>query len=371
MSEQNPYKLPPAEHEATYQAIAQYYLPRSEPREHPHAIVTAGQPGAGKSGLASAAKEELRANGGYVLVDADKLRVRHRDFEKLLHEDDRSAADKTHADAGAWSTRLLNDAAAGKRNLVIDQTSRDPEAVRRLADGLHQAGYTVELRVMAVNERISEQRIHTRYEQQKAVDGYGRFSNPVNHAAAYAAVPVTVAAVEDAKAVHKISVYDKDHGLIQARTLQGGAWSGAARSSAEAVQAERARPLTLQEHAELATGYDKLAKMLQVPERQASTAEVAGIEALRSKARNTLHAEVFKQLPAEEATKRHPELAGAYGVMAAIERQTASQSLNPEEQRVVLDRAKHNIAASLARGEAPSIEIRPSAEQTRKSGLDR
>ncbi|MGY4831833.1 zeta toxin family protein (plasmid) [Sphaerotilaceae bacterium SBD11-9] len=371
MSQQASHALPPAEHEATYQAIADYYLPRSEPRQNPRAIVTAGQPGAGKSGLASGAKEELRAQGGYVLIDADKLRVRHRDYQALLHEDDRTAADKTHVDAAAWANRLTREAAQGRRNLIVDQTSRDPAALQQLAANLHQAGYTVELRVMAVNEKVSEQRIHTRYEQQKAVDGYGRFSNPANHAAAYAAVPVTVSTVEAAGAVDRITVYDKDHRVLNDRALQGGRWTGSSVPSADAIHAERTRPLSLQEHAELARGYDKLAEMLKAPDRHATAAEAARIDALRTNASNAWRAEVFKQTPPEVATRAHPELAGAYGILAAIERQTEAQGLVGAAKAAVMERSRSNIAASLSRGEAPTIEVRQGPDRTKGRDHDR
>jgi len=97
------HKLSAEQHDRLYRKIERDYLPRAQPQDDPRAIITGGQPGAGKSGITSSAQAELAADGGYVLIDADKLRPRHPDYFRLVAEDDRTAANKTHADAGAWA----------------------------------------------------------------------------------------------------------------------------------------------------------------------------------------------------------------------------------------------------------------------------
>jgi len=164
-----PFQLSQDEHDAIYRRIEARYLPKSQPQEQPTAIITGGQPGSGKSGITTQAKSELAARGGYLLIDADKLRGFSPLYQLALEADDREAANLTHPDAGRWAQRLTVVGAQGRRNLIIDQTSKDAASVENLASQLKAAGYRVELRVMVVNERFSEQRIHTRYEQQKAV----------------------------------------------------------------------------------------------------------------------------------------------------------------------------------------------------------
>ena len=179
MSMQN--KLGAELHESIYAAqIAARYLPRSKPQEHPTAVITGGQPGSGKSSLTAIALSQFR-DSGYVLVDADKLRPFHPDYRRLMLTDDRNAANRTHADCGPWANRLLHDGVQGRRNIIIDQTSRDPEALAKMTAGLRQAGYRIELHVMAVPTAVSEQRIHERYEGQKEASGFGRFSTQDKH----------------------------------------------------------------------------------------------------------------------------------------------------------------------------------------------
>jgi len=123
------HRLPTAEHEAVYADIERKYLPRAHPQERPRAIITGGQPGSGKSGITSAAQAELAGQGGYVLVDADKLRDRHRDYQRLMQEDDRTAANETHANAGAWAGRLYRAARDSHREIRRGDAGRASEVV--------------------------------------------------------------------------------------------------------------------------------------------------------------------------------------------------------------------------------------------------
>ena len=280
-------KLDAERHEAIYtKKIADYYLPKSKAQTHPCAVITGGQPGSGKSGITANAIERFRETG-YVLVDADKLRPKHPEYERLMKENDRLAANLTHADCGPWATRLMRDAVQGRRNLIIDQTSRDPEALAKITQGLKQAGYTVELHVMAVPAAVSEQRIHLRYEGQRARNGFGRFSTKDKHDEAYAGVANSVAAAEDSKLVDRLCIYDQKVQPIYENRLEGGQWQREARAR-KTLEDERARPMTLQERLEYAKGFDDLAELLARPERQATPEEIRRVDELRRAAKTAL-----------------------------------------------------------------------------------
>ncbi|WP_167237011.1 zeta toxin family protein [Massilia genomosp. 1] len=202
-----PYELDKAEHDRLYALIARDHLPRVEPQEKPMAIITGGQPGSGKSNLTAEAKQEFATQGGYVLVDPNELRLNHPAYFELMSENDREAADLTHSDASTWAKRLTSDAIEGRRNLIIDQTSKNADALLALTTRLSEAGYHVELRVMAVNPELSYLRTLLRYEGQKAQEGMGRFVPKNVHDDAYEGLPGSVEAVERAKSVHAVKVY--------------------------------------------------------------------------------------------------------------------------------------------------------------------
>ncbi|WP_051953948.1 zeta toxin family protein [Xenophilus azovorans] len=367
MSELPRGKLSPEEHEKIYSVIKAEFLANTEPQRRPVAIVTGGQPGSGKSGLTSEASAELSARGGFVLADADKLRGYHPMYAELQRQDDRTAANLTHADCGAWAGRLQRDAVLGMRNVIIDQTSRDPAALERLANGLHGNGYRVELRVMAVNEAVSEQRVLTRYESQKAVSGAGRFSTKDKHDEAYAGLVKTMEAVDAKRLVDAVRVYDKDLRRIHENQLQGpGKEWAAAPGAAKALQDERSRPLTLQEKRELADNYAALAEMIHRPSRKATPEEKALIDQKHGAAVNAAAAEMFRQRSAKETVEAYPQTAGAYAFLEAVRQQNAR--LHGEQYRAAVEESlRKQLATSIEKGGYPKVNVRE-IRQERSSG---
>jgi len=266
------YKLDPERHESIYtEQIASYYLPKSRPQEKPCAVITGGQPGSGKSGIAVLAVERFY-DSGYVLVDADKMRPYHPEYTKLMRADDKMAANLTHVDCGPWATRLMRDGVAGRRNIIIDQTSRDPVAMEQMTHGLRQAGYRIELHVMAVSADVSEQRIHQRYEGQRARDGFGRFSTKDKHDEAFVGVADTVALVEAGVQVERLCLYDRSLHLIYDNQIEQGRWRQAPRAR-QVLDAERGRPMTPEEAHHFVEGYGALVRQLEEPWRCATAAE--------------------------------------------------------------------------------------------------
>lgn len=276
----SPYALDQATHEELYEDIKLDYL-ACEPQESPRAIIIGGQPGSGKGGLAAIAEREFDGSGGVVVVDVDQLRDRHPDHARLMRENDKQAADFTHDDASKWAKRLANDAIGGRRNLVIDQTSKSPDTLIARAMQLREAGYHVELRVMAVNAEVSEQRIYTRYEEAKEAYGAGRFVPKTVHDEAYAGVAQSVAAAERTKAFDAVSIYDKNLVQIHENTLSAGEWVKQPPGAEAALTGERDRARTPQDYRELADAYTELATL--VAKRNARPDEREVIEALRAK----------------------------------------------------------------------------------------
>lgn len=231
-------------------AIRPQYFEKTTARLTPKAIVTGGQPGSGKSGLVAEARSLLSPEGGVVLIDADELRSYHPDYEALLSSNDKSAADLTHKEAAAWAEELRENAIAGRRNLIVDQTSRDPVAALAIAKTLNDAGYEVEFWCMAVSAETSMLRIHQRYERQKAETGQGRFSNAANHAAAFMGLPATIELLEQSSSVGRVRVLQKDHVEVyeNSRTADG-TWRRPP-LAAKALKTERERPMTISERTE-------------------------------------------------------------------------------------------------------------------------
>lgn len=91
----------------------------------PRAIILAGQPGAGKGGLADTANLQLR--GDAVLVDLDNLRDLHPDIKALRRAHPYTWSTDTHPFAKAWTDDLLEATVAGRKNLIFDTTLSNGE----------------------------------------------------------------------------------------------------------------------------------------------------------------------------------------------------------------------------------------------------
>ena len=299
VNSENPYVLSALDHAEIRDVIFSENLGRCTTQEQPRAFITGGQPGAGKSLLAEIAKTELREQGGYLVIDADRYRNKHPLYVYLQQTEPTQAANYVHKDAGMWATELKDKGIQERYNVLIDQTSKDPDALVKLGRELREAGYRVELHILAVSAQISEQRIHSRYENQMAVAGFGRFATKDNHDYAYNALPLTVSAAEEEQAVDRIVLYDKNsHAFYENRLLEG-QWSNSSRA-AEALIAERHKPLTAQEHAEFVKTYDKLVEMAEV--RKAPVDELKTLKSLQVKAHSMQQASSLKT-PIDERPK--------------------------------------------------------------------
>jgi predicted ABC-type ATPase len=248
--------------EQQYQKYEVQALKSCETQEHPIVVITAGQPGSRKSTLTKIAMSELKGMGGYVVIDADDLREHHPDYDRLMQENDKDAANKTHVVASAWAKRLTRKGIEERRNLIIDQTSKDADKVRQQAVLLREAGYRVEFRVMATSDIISAQGVYRRYEEQKVRNGAGRFTPKEMHDEAYQGIPVTVERIEKEKLADRISIYDFSGKQVYNNKLKNGEWQERPMGR-EVLEAERDRALTPFEQQEFRQNYRGLLALMK------------------------------------------------------------------------------------------------------------
>lgn len=352
------YRLSEADHQAIFeQDIKPDLFAGAKPSSQPVAVIFGGQPGAGKSAAVDSAMRELEPRGGAVQIIGDDLRGYHPHYARLMGADDKTAAFYTDRDTGQWVETAIAEAKAQRVNIVIEGTMRDGNKVAATMESLRAAGYEIDARALAVNPRLSEQGIFQRYENQKADRGTGRMTTPEAHRAAYDGMPVTLERIERDKLADRVTVYRRGAEAIYSNELHGGQWAREPQARA-VVEAERARPMTLQERRDYAQGFDKLADMLARPERQASADELRKVEGLRRQAKAELAAEVFRQEPPEKAVQQHPELAPAYGYMRAREARAEADGLNEQQRAIVMARVCQNVAERIERGDVPSVQIR-------------
>lgn len=229
--------------------------------ERPRAIITGGQPGSEQSILAAQAYFELRdqkapeGTEGCVFVSVADLHRYHED--KHLRAGDAQRADPTNEKAMAqerdriaqrgedceyWAKRLVEGGSDARCNIVIDQASANPVAVRDLADQLHKQGYIVEFRAMAVKDVVSEARM-----QWPGGDpAMGPAVTKGAHGAACTGLEQTVEYLEKWRNVDAISLYDRDLKPIYSNRLVERKWVEPP-EALRALQQEQDRPFTHEE----------------------------------------------------------------------------------------------------------------------------
>ena len=164
--------------QAHAQVFAEKVLPHSgldstTPQEHPKAIVLAGQPGAGKSGVAGAAIRELA--GDAIPIDPDALREMHRDAPQLVQQHPYTWSGHTHSDASQWAKELRSLAVEGRRNLILDTTLGNGDAAVNLIKNLQAKGYEVEIRGVVAHRLESELGVDRRFTDKLDDEGFGRY----------------------------------------------------------------------------------------------------------------------------------------------------------------------------------------------------
>jgi UDP-N-acetylglucosamine kinase len=151
--------------EKVQETAASYFAARAAkttPQEEPTFVLVGGQPGAGKSTAGLMVRDEMSQRGGYIHIDADRLR------ETINTKGAKPTSEQTQQDAGRLVAELRKNAIADKRNVLEEGTFRDPAGVAKFIDARKQEGYKVELVAVATPREESLLGIYQRHEMQHA-----------------------------------------------------------------------------------------------------------------------------------------------------------------------------------------------------------
>lgn len=355
MQEQERYQLSEDEHQAIFERrIKPQLFANVTPVDRPVAIIFGGQPGAGKSAAVAAAMNELASRGWAVEINGDDLRDRHPKYAQLMREDDKTAAFYTDRDSGKWVEKSIAHAKTLGVNLVIEGTMRNPEVVAQTMTDLKAAGYAIEARAMAVNPLLSQQGIIQRYEAQKSDRGVGRMTTDAAHQAGLDGMLNTLERIERDRLADRVLAYRRGAVPIYENQLVDGQWKQPA-GARQAVEAERARPLSEREAAAYAAGYDKLAQAVRAPERRAAPDDIERIDRMRERAGWLHQAAAYRDLPERDATWLCPALKSAYELARTASELGNTEEMSPAARAAFERRIKEHIAADLSDGRKPTL----------------
>ncbi|MFD9861906.1 zeta toxin family protein [Streptomyces alboflavus] len=269
------HRLSSAEHQWIFdELIVPSYLDDITPQERPVAVYVMGQPGAGKTQVSRLVRRALRCRKPTTIV-GDNFKAFHPDYHQLLEENPRTAGATIRADYQAWQAQAEKYVRARRGDLVIEIAPGRAEQFLSSAAASHQAGYRVELVVVAARAADSRQGTAARYAQVLQLGMVSRFTSARGHDVCFRAVVDAVRAAEETPAVDAVMVMRRDGSVLHhnERSVDGG-WERTA-GAVLALATERERPYTPQEAAEFLAVQQQLRAAL--PQHRAELAHIASL----------------------------------------------------------------------------------------------
>lgn len=372
MSDRQEYRLSEQENERIFQERVKPFLLREaskdlRPSEHPTMVMVGGQPGAGKSKSIAAVRQELEKHGGVLQIAADDLRDFHPSHRKLMRQDDRTAANYTHADASLWAEKAERFARQERFNVLLEGTMKTPENTAAKLAEYRREGYSTETRIIAVHERDSWQGVVSRYESQKLDRGTGRMTPKPVHDAAVKGLLATVEKIEREKLADRVRVDRRGGEMIYSNDLQADGRRERAAGARVAIEEERGRAPTAEQWSHHVKGFDRIVALQTRPGRNAPADDVRMIRDLRAAAiverdrtalreRNADAAASFQNDRREVALAKHPRLAGAYAAVDLMAKEAAKRGIKGEVLDGAMSKVRGEIARNVQAGRYPELK---------------
>ncbi|MFF9526915.1 zeta toxin family protein [Streptomyces achromogenes] len=203
-----------------------------------------GQPGAGKTRTTPMIRRTLR--GRPVRISGDDFKAAHPDYLKLLAEEPRTAGERIRADYRAWQVLAEQYVRRRRSDAVVEIAPASAAAFTAGAMLYRQAGYRVELVVLAVRAADSLQGTAERYARLSSHGAPARFTTTGGHDAHFhfTALPDAVAAAEDTRVADAVTVLRRDATVVYRNERRpDGSWARPT-GAAAALLIEQVRPYT-------------------------------------------------------------------------------------------------------------------------------
>lgn len=278
----DPEGLTPKEQMAHAARLMDRALGRSSASQHPHAVLTGGQPGSGKSYIVKSVGVKFQGVGGAVVIDPDEIRPTLPYMKARIESGDLEIPNVANVDAGTIAYQMIQIAKAERRNIIIDGTLQNTARAVDLADELRKADYDVEFHGMAVHPGLSHARTYKRREEQieESPTGFGRGVSDEFHDQAVKGYGLTIETFQKKASVNSMTFHYGATNKTVTTNLVDGNWVPAVSMKDELDKVQQvATPEVAQETAE--TWTEAAAKMLA---RKAEQAEIAKIETFRQRA---------------------------------------------------------------------------------------
>lgn len=219
-------------------------LAHAVPQEQPVLVVIGGQTGAGKTATTDMVKQLLDRRGGAVNNNLDFYKPFHPRHFQLMAEDDTTVGAYTSVDGRKWMGKVHAYSIEQRYDVIMESAMTKPadflEPVQRYRD----AGYRIEVVVLAVPEALSRLGVLARYHAEVAATGRGRVIDGQVHDETYRGVLDSVGQIDKERLAHHVFVLRRGNETVHTNALDSdGQWIHEPRAQ-QALHVERTRPWT-------------------------------------------------------------------------------------------------------------------------------
>ena len=193
---------------------------RYQHQAYPHAILLAGQPGAGKTELSSMLSSEM--SGDAAFINGDDYRRYHPHRRQLYQEFGSDSVRMTSPFSNAVTERLIKELSDLHFNLVIEGTGRTVQVPKSTAELLTAKGYTVDMAVIAARPEISLISTLLRFYRMNEVGTIPRATAISAHDNVVAALPGNLDTLSSLPCISRLAIWNRELELLFDSSLEIG-----------------------------------------------------------------------------------------------------------------------------------------------------
>lgn len=301
-------------------AYLQDRIAKTQKLDNPVMVLVGGQTGAGKSAASDIVREELAEKGGFIHIDADRLR------EKIDTKGTKPTSEETQTDAGRLVQELRKQAIQEKRNLLEEGTYRNPEGVAAFIEARKKDGYKIEMVAVATPRDESMLGVYQRHEMQHKIGAHNpRLVKQDYHDESFNGFKKTL--LHNEAQLDRVRVINRSgEVLYDSKTPESNKQKTAVEAMAEG---QKLNPFKL--HA-ISSSYQTIKHMAE--ERNANQEYLDGLEQNKNK-----------------ITKMQIAL-------AVVDKKAEADGLNAQQRNLVSARALENIEKNSELNTLPEVKIR-------------
>ncbi|MGN0678927.1 MAG: zeta toxin family protein [Oscillospiraceae bacterium] len=197
--------------EGDFRKAFEYYYnaltSNKRPSDKPQACILGGQSGSGKSTIHKIVKEQ---NPNVIVIDGDRFREQHPNFEIIQKLYGNDAANYTQKFSNSIVNAMIEKLSSERYNLVIEGTCRTAEVPLKTCRDLKAKGYTVELAVMCTDKDISWQSTIDRYNEMQRRGLHPRAVPKEKYLETVAAISKNISVIYNSREFDEITLYNRE-----------------------------------------------------------------------------------------------------------------------------------------------------------------